>query len=485
MGLLKFFYRNKIKDEVIALSGIEQIADNFIKYYDDKVIITRNWNKIFFEGNNSRKQFNNYTLDVLKSSKSWKQIEYNTALYFQFMSDYSEIYYNDIPDEVMINNHMFSVDKMLAESQITECFNNVVSHSKIASVAPVVCVSYSSDTGRSTEVKKLYIAPMDLEKTVPSFWSTLSKGGDIIEDVFRESIQKLSDKANKIIELIWSDSKKDIKNILMKYKKLIISERLRVNKCIVSAVYNDAYLRGSDSDELIAKYTTRYKITSRKFYEILITNVNNKKLNGDKILIDRTGSVVHKRQRARIPKITFEPLYSGQKWDEVPVSLDLNWDWDKVSDLGLNAKNLSQLKFYHMSSYMKLSRLNLLKKIPNASKSTVYIVYNKSKDMFYIGQAEHGITDRWEHHMKSVYNGLYKNGSTTNGSYQWVWDCIVNDDESYFSFLNLDNPLTGDYDSLDELEHALIWIFDSYHNGYNQTRGNGVLKNSHGDVLRE
>lgn len=55
MGLLKFFYRNKIKDEVIALSGIEQIADNFIKYYDDKVIITRNWNKISFEGNNSRK----------------------------------------------------------------------------------------------------------------------------------------------------------------------------------------------------------------------------------------------------------------------------------------------------------------------------------------------------------------------------------------------------------------------------------------------
>lgn len=481
MGLLKFFYRNRIKDEIIAQSGIDQIAIEFVKYYDDKAFTTRNLNRILFDGNSSRKRFNNYTLHTLKSSKVWKKIEYNTALYFQFMADYSEIYYNNIPDNVIINNHIFSVDKTLAESQIIAYFKNVVSHSKVASIEPVVYALYSSDTGRSTEVKRFDITPMDLEKRIPSFWSTSSKGGDIIEYVLHQSIRKLCEKANRIIELIWSDSNKDIRSILVKYRKLIISERRRVVKHITRVVHDDAYLRKSNSDELVAEHTAEYKTISGKLYKIVIKNFNNKKSNGDKILIDVDTLAVHKWQRAQ--KSTFEPLYSGQEWDETPVTLKL--DWDKAAVLGLNVKNLSQLKFYNMRSYMKLSRLNLIKKIPNAGKSTVYIVYNKSKDMFYIGQAVHGIVDRWEHHMNSVYDGLYKKGSTTSGSYQWVWDCIVNEDESYFSFLNLESPLTGDYETLDSLEHALIWIFDSYHNGYNMTRGNGILESSHGDNVRE
>ena len=67
-----------------------------------------------------------------------------------------------------------------------------------------------------------------------------------------------------------------------------------------------------------------------------------------------------------------------------------------------------------------------------------------------------------------------------------IRDIMIYNDEAYFTFINLDNPYAKGYDSLDELERALIYVFNSYSDhGYNKTHGNGVLHTVSGETVRD
>ncbi len=89
----------------------------------------------------------------------------------------------------------------------------------------------------------------------------------------------------------------------------------------------------------------------------------------------------------------------------------------------------------------------------------VYILQDETNQKFYVGQAKNIKWRMYDHYQKSSYseidNRLYKEDEIISKKYI---------------------PLAGSgYSNLDALEVAFIAYFDSYHNGYNSTRGNKLL----------
>lgn len=89
----------------------------------------------------------------------------------------------------------------------------------------------------------------------------------------------------------------------------------------------------------------------------------------------------------------------------------------------------------------------------------VYILQDKTNQKFYVGQAKNIKWRMYDHYQKSsnseIDNRLYKEDEIISKKYI---------------------PLAGSgYSNLDALEVAFIAYFDSYHNGYNSTRGNKLL----------
>lgn len=91
----------------------------------------------------------------------------------------------------------------------------------------------------------------------------------------------------------------------------------------------------------------------------------------------------------------------------------------------------------------------------NKEFSGVYVIYNKNKGIYYIGQAKQ-ILYRVNKHFLGRGNGD-------------VYSDYKYGDEFTIKLLDLD---TSGYDSLNELEKDTILTFDSFNNGYNKTRGN-------------
>ena len=91
----------------------------------------------------------------------------------------------------------------------------------------------------------------------------------------------------------------------------------------------------------------------------------------------------------------------------------------------------------------------------NKDFSGVYIIYNKNKDIYYIGQAKQ-ILYRVNKHFLGRGNGD-------------VYSDYKYGDKFTIKLLDLD---TSGYNSLNELEKDAILTFDSFDNGYNKTRGN-------------
>jgi len=85
----------------------------------------------------------------------------------------------------------------------------------------------------------------------------------------------------------------------------------------------------------------------------------------------------------------------------------------------------------------------------------IYIIFNKSKNMYYVGQA-HTVLDRVNKHFTGSGNGDvyadYKYGD------QFTIKLIALKGSGYLS--------------LNDLERETIWAHDSFSEGYNKTRGN-------------
>lgn len=153
--------------------------------------------------------------------------------------------------------------------------------------------------------------------------------------------------------------------------------------------------------------------------------------------------------------------------------------------LGINVGILSRMRFYNLSQYLMLKSSHMLQESITADQPMVYIIYNKSKELVYVGQASQGFAKRFDEHLHSYHNNIAHNGSSTTGSYLWNRDLLAGDD-IYFSFVTVNNDSNNPgYRTMDSLENAFIHILHSNQKeyGYNQKLGNGFLQKANGQVI--
>ena len=85
----------------------------------------------------------------------------------------------------------------------------------------------------------------------------------------------------------------------------------------------------------------------------------------------------------------------------------------------------------------------------------VYILFNQTRQMFYVGQAQR-VFDRVYQHFTGKGNG------DVYADYKYGQQFLI-------QMIALKNP---DFSSLNELERYMIHRYDAYYSGYNKTRGN-------------
>lgn len=157
----------------------------------------------------------------------------------------------------------------------------------------------------------------------------------------------------------------------------------------------------------------------------------------------------------------------------------------EANRLGISVGILNRMRFYSLAQYLMLKSSHMLNESVISEKPMVYIIYNKSKDLVYVGQASQGFAKRFEEHLHSYHNNIAHNGSSTTGSYLWNRDLLAGDD-IYFSFITVfDDFNNPGYTTMDSLENAFIHIFHSNQKeyGYNQKLGNGSLQTATGRVI--
>ena len=93
--------------------------------------------------------------------------------------------------------------------------------------------------------------------------------------------------------------------------------------------------------------------------------------------------------------------------------------------------------------------------VKNKQFPGVYILYNKTKNMYYVGQAQY-IFDRVNAHFTGKGNG------DVYADYKYG-------DEFTVKMISLEK---SGYKSLNELERHTIMVYDAFSKGYNKTRGN-------------
>ena len=85
----------------------------------------------------------------------------------------------------------------------------------------------------------------------------------------------------------------------------------------------------------------------------------------------------------------------------------------------------------------------------------VYILFNQTRQMFYVGQAQR-VFDRVYQHFTGKGNG------DVYADYKYGQQFLI-------QMIALKNT---DFSSLNELERYMIQRYDAYYSGYNKTRGN-------------
>lgn len=127
---------------------------------------------------------------------------------------------------------------------------------------------------------------------------------------------------------------------------------------------------------------------------------------------------------------------------------------EQIFDLANNNLELNPEEFFKMRN-KSLRRSGKALTSNNYNFPGVYILYNESKNKYYVGQGNKAL-NRINNHFTGKGNGDvyadYKYGDN--------WKIKV---------IALEN---SGFNSLNELERHTIESYDSYNNGYNKTRGN-------------
>lgn len=120
-------------------------------------------------------------------------------------------------------------------------------------------------------------------------------------------------------------------------------------------------------------------------------------------------------------------------------------------------KEHSKIKLQHNYNSITPEQFFNLRKTIEGDMVGVYIIYNKNKDMYYVGQATRlffRVNQHFTGHGNGDVYGDYKRGK----------------DKFTIKLIPLVN--SGYYD-LDKLEKDLITKYNAYEDGYNKTHGNG------------
>lgn len=126
---------------------------------------------------------------------------------------------------------------------------------------------------------------------------------------------------------------------------------------------------------------------------------------------------------------------------------------DEIGQLSNDAVEITPSDFFNLRRQANSYRT--FKSDPTYNFSGVYILFNKTKNMYYVGQAKH-VFDRVNQHFTGKGNG------DVYADYKYG-------DEFTIKMINFEN---SGYSSLNELERNTIWVYDAYSKGYNKTRGN-------------
>lgn len=452
---------DKYEIEVLKASLFSVIYDNIYSFYDHQLRDVEPKDlEIVVEG---REEFDNFNTEVLTNRVSYENAQYNTKLLQDFKHVIKSLRSVRL-HKVMVNNHVRRVYEERELRILYHYFDKTFKNTRLSQASYKLHITSPNDRylekfidingNRSSDVKPLtdtFIAQWSkhLATSVSGLYATMW-------DEFDASVSSIKNQTDMPIK------KKILKEYAIEINRLrsLLTDNLKL-------IWNQSEL----GDTLIKSTISCFTDISSKMVlclkKITFKPVPKEK-HVDKLEIKRN----------------FDPLYDATLYNL--RHSDVSIDWSRAKLLGLDYEALSKVKMYSFDVYEKLHLTGFYKDIPNMQLPTVYILYNKTKDKFYVGQAKHGVADRWRGHMKSLRNGFVKNDSKSSGSYEMIRDIMIYNDDAYFTFINLNNPYTNGYDSLDELERALIYVFNSYldrDHGYNKTRGNGVLHTVSGETV--
>lgn len=143
------------------------------------------------------------------------------------------------------------------------------------------------------------------------------------------------------------------------------------------------------------------------------------------------------------------------------VFLAVRWRYKKeqkirqqIMDLADQALEMTPEEFFEMRNMSCGGRGRPLVAL-KCNFAGVYILFNKTKNMYYVGQAKE-ILNRVNNHFTGKGNG------DVYADYKYG-------DSFTIRMIRLDG---SGFSSLDELERHTISVYDAYAKGYNKTRGN-------------
>ena len=126
---------------------------------------------------------------------------------------------------------------------------------------------------------------------------------------------------------------------------------------------------------------------------------------------------------------------------------------NEIGQLSNDAMEITPSEFFNLRR--RANSYRAIKSDPTYNFTGVYILFNKTKNMYYVGQAKH-VFDRVNQHFTGKGNG------DVYADYKYG-------DEFTIKMINFEN---SGYSSLNELERHTIWVYNAYSKGYNKTRGN-------------
>lgn len=147
-------------------------------------------------------------------------------------------------------------------------------------------------------------------------------------------------------------------------------------------------------------------------------------------------------------------IYNNKKEQEEIERYERRKELDRIFEKQREEEQKRKMEF--LSGFTEWSAKEFLNKKSTLGEMTgVYIIYNKSKNMYYVGQSVKTV-QRVNSHLSGRGNG------DVYADYKYG-------DEFTVKIIPLNK---SGYDTLDDLERNMINTYNAYSSGYNKTRGN-------------